>query len=254
MVFCVHIPFSVLGFGLVWVYAGLLLLSQSLWVHIGISPIVSGRCFFLGIIHRLWLLRSFWFLFCIAPWTLRGGFDKYIPFGAECFTCLFCGHYPVAGLCASFHVLQEAPSLMRAEPGTDLWVVIRSHFVAMFCSRIIVVDTDLFFFYLWIKWEHLFPKLNTVWKHPSSPCFIPKARGRQKGPQTQETWFYWKLCHLTNIWRFFFPQIEAVNSKKQKPQNTTTSITKNPCEKDGYVLHLQRRECVKVKLVKPGWR
>jgi len=46
-------------------------LSQTLWVHMCIRSVVSGRHYFLGVIHHLWLLYSFLLLLCIYPWALR---------------------------------------------------------------------------------------------------------------------------------------------------------------------------------------
>lgn len=62
-------------------------LAQSLWVCMYIRPVVSGRyCLncLLGIIHYLWLLKSFCFLFHIDFWALSGGFDEDILFWTKC--------------------------------------------------------------------------------------------------------------------------------------------------------------------------
>lgn len=55
--------------GLIWAFC---MLWQSLCVHMRMSPAVSGRCNFLGVIHNLWFLQSFHLLFPTDAWALRG--------------------------------------------------------------------------------------------------------------------------------------------------------------------------------------
>lgn len=59
-------PFSVLG--LIWFEPGL---SQCLCAHMCTGPAVSGRCCLPGVIHHLWLLQTFCFLYEQVP-KLRG--------------------------------------------------------------------------------------------------------------------------------------------------------------------------------------
>ena len=60
------------GLALHWPEPGQVLwvLLQPLSVNVCISPVVSGRHCFLGVI-QLWLLQSFWLLFGLGPWALR---------------------------------------------------------------------------------------------------------------------------------------------------------------------------------------
>lgn len=46
-------------------------------------PVVSGRYCFLGVIHPLWLLQSFCFLFYIVPWAPRVWLGEGISFDSE---------------------------------------------------------------------------------------------------------------------------------------------------------------------------
>lgn len=61
------------NFCLVWICSGFHKLSQSVWGHICISPVVSRRYCTLGVVHHLWLFQSVCLLFHIDPWTLREG-------------------------------------------------------------------------------------------------------------------------------------------------------------------------------------
>ena len=70
-----------------------------LWVHMSVSPVVSGRHCFLGVFHYLWLLQSFYLLFRTDPWALREGFDKDTPLRRKAPKCLT--PY-IAQLCESF--------------------------------------------------------------------------------------------------------------------------------------------------------
>lgn len=56
---------------------------QFLWGHVCVSPVVSRKWYFLGIIYYLWLLHSFFPLFYIDPWVLREECDKDFPFRSE---------------------------------------------------------------------------------------------------------------------------------------------------------------------------
>ena len=56
----------------VWNLCRSCVLPWSLLFQMCISPTVSERCFFLDIIHHLWLLQSFFLLFCIASQALMG--------------------------------------------------------------------------------------------------------------------------------------------------------------------------------------
>lgn len=58
--------------------------SQPLQTHVCIYPVVSGSCCFLGVIHYLWLIKSYFLLFCIHLWALSKGFDEDLPIRASC--------------------------------------------------------------------------------------------------------------------------------------------------------------------------
>lgn len=80
---CVYLPSQCWGpmwLGCVW---ALCMLLQSLWAHMCISPVVSGRHCVLGVFHPHWHWGSSCFLFCIAPWTLEEGLSK-TPIRTEC--------------------------------------------------------------------------------------------------------------------------------------------------------------------------
>lgn len=71
MELCPLAHFSVLEFGLVeltQVYA----CCHNHWVYMRICLVMSRRCF-LAFIHILWVLYTFFLLFCIHPWGLGGG-------------------------------------------------------------------------------------------------------------------------------------------------------------------------------------
>lgn len=95
----------------------LCMLPLSLWVHMCVGPVGSGRHCLLGVVPSLWLLRSFWFLFHLAPWALREGIWRRRPFRTEAPRCLS-SCYLVVGFCVSSYLLQKDTSLMRAEWGT----------------------------------------------------------------------------------------------------------------------------------------
>lgn len=54
-----------------WLVQVLCILSQSVWIHMW--TYVSRKCHFLGAIHHLWLLKYFYHLFNIDPWSLKWG-------------------------------------------------------------------------------------------------------------------------------------------------------------------------------------
>lgn len=58
--FCFYFQFSVLEFCGAWTCTGLCTLPHSLWVQMCVSPVVSGRCCFLGVICHLLPWKSFW--------------------------------------------------------------------------------------------------------------------------------------------------------------------------------------------------
>lgn len=58
-------------------------MPHSLWVHILISPVVSGRLFPWRS-SSFWLLQPFCLLFYIDPWALKGGVRWNIAFETEC--------------------------------------------------------------------------------------------------------------------------------------------------------------------------
>lgn len=69
---------------------------------------VSGKHSLPRVIHLLWLLQSFHFLFCMDPWAFRRQSNKDIHLEQSCILrTLF------RDLCASYHLLQEATSQMR---------------------------------------------------------------------------------------------------------------------------------------------
>lgn len=59
-------------------------MSQSLWVHRCVSPVVSRRPWFCGILLPLWLLCSFCLLFCRVLWALRGRIQWWHHFRVKC--------------------------------------------------------------------------------------------------------------------------------------------------------------------------
>lgn len=56
---------------------------QCLWIHMCKYLIVSGRHWYLGIIHSLRFLNSFYLLCSIVPRNLEG-FNEDVPFRIEC--------------------------------------------------------------------------------------------------------------------------------------------------------------------------
>lgn len=53
-----------------WHGLNLCMLSQSLWIQMCISCIVSGECYFLRVIDYFWILKSFCIICCTDPWAL----------------------------------------------------------------------------------------------------------------------------------------------------------------------------------------
>lgn len=60
------------------------LCCQGLYIHMHISPTVSGRRVFLGVRHALWFLQFSHPNFCRAPWSLREESAADIPLRTEC--------------------------------------------------------------------------------------------------------------------------------------------------------------------------
>lgn len=58
--------------------------SRPLQTHVCIYPVVSGSCCFLGVIHYLWLIKSYFLLFRIHLWAVSKGFDEDLPIRASC--------------------------------------------------------------------------------------------------------------------------------------------------------------------------
>lgn len=78
------------------------MLPQFLSVYVYISPAMSGRDCFFGVIHFLQLLRSFHLLFHIAYKDPRGRFNEDIPVRTKC--CKV-SHSLTLSTCVSFLVL-----------------------------------------------------------------------------------------------------------------------------------------------------
>lgn len=76
-------------------------LPWSLWVHLSVSSVVSGRHHFLGVMHPLWLLQWFCLLFYRFSRALRGGLWWQHPFQGCVLQSL--SHCPLMGLCVSSH-------------------------------------------------------------------------------------------------------------------------------------------------------
>jgi len=69
-------PLFLRGGTLVWSCAGLVH-AATLWKCMCTQVLFYLEdAVFLEFIHHLWLLKSFYLLFCIAAWTFREGFDK----------------------------------------------------------------------------------------------------------------------------------------------------------------------------------
>lgn len=77
-------------------------LSQTLYVHIRL--VVSGRYYFLGIFHHIWLLQSSWLPFHVDPWSLRVGvwWDYCLELSTP--IAILSSHRPVASLCVVFPI------------------------------------------------------------------------------------------------------------------------------------------------------
>lgn len=88
---------------------------QVLWVHVGICLVVSGRRHFLGVTHHVWILQSFYFLFCSHPWALRGRMKQ--TFRAEHSQVSVSAQCP--GKVSGTHYLLQEASLMRVRRATD---------------------------------------------------------------------------------------------------------------------------------------
>lgn len=114
-------------------------MSQSLWVHISISPVVSGRLFPWHS-SSFWLWQPFCLLFYIDPWALEGGVRWNFTFETECSKVPHCT-LTVLGLFVSSHLLQEAVSLMMGEWGTDPCQIYNtwSHFQSSFVIHLLWV-------------------------------------------------------------------------------------------------------------------
>lgn len=72
---------------------GSCMLSLSLWVYMCICPVVPGGCYFLGVIHHLWLSHGFCLLCHIHPWTLRGSLWQKHPIKPECSNLSYSRHH-----------------------------------------------------------------------------------------------------------------------------------------------------------------
>ena len=77
--------------------------------HVCISPRVSERCSFLGVMHWLWL-------------SDHGGqvFDDAISFRSECSKVSPHCALSIVGLCVNSHLLQEEASVMLGGQGPDI--------------------------------------------------------------------------------------------------------------------------------------
>lgn len=70
---CVHFSLSMIIWHLVWTCVGLFGCCHIICEFICISVLLPRRYKFLGVIKKMRLLQSFWFLVCIHPWALMGG-------------------------------------------------------------------------------------------------------------------------------------------------------------------------------------
>ena len=133
------------------------------------SPVVSGRCSFLGVSHYLWLLKSFCFLCCMASLFLRVEFDEATPLKADCFS--LSAHCPAVGL---------LPSTGRRRFSYEAWTLTYEHIdmswgvILLLCSisRIIVVSSPL------VQW----PILCWVFGYFSSVGYIFHLMQRALNP------------------------------------------------------------------------
>lgn len=103
MLFCIHFPFFMLRFCLVWNFQALWMLSQCLLIYMCISSFVPERYCFLIVIYQPLLLQSFC-LFCISyicfvSWYVVSFENSsmgcqeemiFLCFGGMCCRCLLC--------------------------------------------------------------------------------------------------------------------------------------------------------------------
>lgn len=99
--------------------------SQPLWAYMFTSPAIFRRPCFLRVLHPLWLLKSFHFLFHRVPWTLRGGI-----WWKHSFHLVFQG-FPLCTLsscgCESLYLFPSSVERSFSDEGlmkcdTDLWI------------------------------------------------------------------------------------------------------------------------------------
>jgi hypothetical protein len=65
---------------------------QSLWVYLCLSPAVSRRPCFIGVLHLFWLLDSVHFFFCKVSRDRGEKFDGDIPFKTQCYKVSYSLH------------------------------------------------------------------------------------------------------------------------------------------------------------------
>lgn len=96
---------------------------RSLYAHMCINPLVTGRHCFLGALHPLGSLHSFYFFLHEIPWALRGEAGrKYSSKDWMSQNFSLSIHCPVVVFYASSFPLQYEASRTMLEWDTDLWV------------------------------------------------------------------------------------------------------------------------------------
>lgn len=83
------------------------MMPPALSVYMFISPVVSGRHCFLGVIHHPWFLQSFLLFFCIGLSPEGKVLMETSHLGPSAPSLSLSVHYPVMGFCVCFHLLQE---------------------------------------------------------------------------------------------------------------------------------------------------
>lgn len=112
----VHFLFLVLGPHMAWTRAGPVHAITASWVLCASVLYVWKTECILGIICLLWL-------FHVALWTLRGGFNDSISVRAERCKVSHSLHIVQLWVSVHFSLLQEEAALMRGEGSSDPWVL-----------------------------------------------------------------------------------------------------------------------------------